>query len=105
MKLRTDVVVLGAGSAGLSAILTAASGGVNVIVIEKLPIPVSHTWRLKTGGALGFTVNSGSIAGENCLEYLNEEKQKAKKKLTNLKHYTIYYWFIYYEIKMFVGES
>jgi fumarate reductase flavoprotein subunit len=38
-SLNTDVVVVGAGPAGLSATLTAAQGGAKVVVLEKNPFP------------------------------------------------------------------
>jgi len=42
-KMKADVVVIGAGSAGLSAALTAATGGAKVIVFEKMPFPGGYS--------------------------------------------------------------
>jgi len=42
-ELKTDIVVVGAGSSGLSAALTAALGGAKVIVLEKLPNPGGYS--------------------------------------------------------------
>ena len=41
--LKTDVVVVGAGGSGLVAALTAAYGGAQVIVLEKMPTPGGST--------------------------------------------------------------
>ena len=38
-ELETDVVIVGAGSSGLAAAMTASAGGARVIVLEKLPVP------------------------------------------------------------------
>jgi fumarate reductase flavoprotein subunit len=42
-KLEADIVVVGAGSSGLSAALTAASGGAKVVVFEKMPFPGGYS--------------------------------------------------------------
>ncbi|NIM13271.1 MAG: FAD-dependent oxidoreductase [Candidatus Aminicenantes bacterium] len=42
-KMETDIVVVGAGSSGLSAALTAASGGAKVVVFEKMPFPGGYS--------------------------------------------------------------
>jgi fumarate reductase flavoprotein subunit len=55
--LEFDVVVVGAGSAGLSAALTASSGGASVVVLEKLPFP---------GGTSRFA--EGLFAAESALQ-------------------------------------
>ncbi len=51
-KYKADVVVIGAGGAGLAAANTAADNGVKVILIEKMPF---------AGGAT--TLAAGSITG------------------------------------------
>jgi fumarate reductase flavoprotein subunit len=51
-KLEADVVVLGAGGAGLAAAVTAANKGAKVIVIEKRPIPGGAT--LFAGGTFAI---------------------------------------------------
>jgi fumarate reductase flavoprotein subunit len=45
----TDVVVIGAGGAGLSAAITAADAGARVVVLEKMPIVGGNT-QLAAGG-------------------------------------------------------
>lgn len=47
--LTTDVVIIGAGGAGLAAAITAADAGKNVIIVEKMPIVGGNTLRA-TGG-------------------------------------------------------
>jgi fumarate reductase flavoprotein subunit len=51
-KLEADVVVLGAGGAGLAAAVTAANKGAKVIVIEKRPVPGGAT--LFAGGTFAI---------------------------------------------------
>jgi fumarate reductase flavoprotein subunit len=53
----TDVIVTGAGAAGLSAALTAANGGAKVILFEKMPTP---------GGTTNFA--EGLFAAESVLQ-------------------------------------
>ncbi|HHV56568.1 MAG TPA: flavocytochrome c, partial [Firmicutes bacterium] len=48
-ELSTDIVVIGAGGAGLSAAVTAKNAGANVIVLEKMPLIGGNTLRA-TGG-------------------------------------------------------
>ncbi len=43
LKLEADVAVIGAGGAGLAAAVTAADGGANVIVLEKMPVAGGST--------------------------------------------------------------
>jgi fumarate reductase flavoprotein subunit len=47
--LTTDIVIIGAGGAGLAAAITAADAGKNVIIVEKMPIIGGNTLRA-TGG-------------------------------------------------------
>jgi len=57
---RVDVVVIGAGGAGLAAAIVAADAGASVIVLEKMPIVGGNT-QLAAGGmnAAGTRVQSG----------------------------------------------
>lgn len=57
--LTTDVVVIGAGGAGLAAAITASDAGKNVIIVEKMPILGGNTIRA-TGGinAAGTSVQA-----------------------------------------------
>ncbi|HHY91844.1 MAG TPA: FAD-dependent oxidoreductase, partial [Firmicutes bacterium] len=48
-ELSTDIVVIGAGGAGLSAAVTAKGAGADVIVLEKMPMIGGNTVRA-TGG-------------------------------------------------------
>ena len=89
-NVETEIVVVGAGGAGLAAALAAAEKGAKVTVIEKRPKPGGDTalatglyaagsnaggWESDTynamlpGTAFGFAITSGRIAGENAVRY------------------------------------
>lgn len=75
----TDVIVAGAGAAGLSAALTAASGGAKVILFEKMPTP---------GGTTNFA--EGLFAAESVLqrEHLSgPTKDEAFKDAMKFNHW------------------
>ena len=57
LELQTDIVVIGAGGAGLAAAVTANQAGANVIVLEKMPKVGGNT--ILAGGALN-AVDDGS---------------------------------------------
>lgn len=52
MKTETDIIVVGAGAAGLAAALTAADAGAEVLLLEKMPSPGGSS-RI-CGGLLAF---------------------------------------------------
>lgn len=56
-ELQTDIIVIGAGGAGLAAAVTANQAGANVIVLEKMPKVGGNT--ILAGGALN-AVDDGS---------------------------------------------
>jgi fumarate reductase flavoprotein subunit len=75
----TDVIVAGAGAAGLSAALTAANGGAKVILFEKMPTP---------GGTTNFA--EGLFAAESVLqrEHLSgPTKDEAFKDAMKFNHW------------------
>ncbi|MCP5102193.1 MAG: FAD-dependent oxidoreductase, partial [bacterium] len=79
-ELKTDVVVVGAGSGGLSAALTAASGGADVIVLEKLAMP---------GGYSLFA--EGMFAAESIIQkrdYISISKDEAFKNHMQSTHWS-----------------
>lgn len=74
-NLETDVVIVGAGSAGLSAALTIASGGARVIVLEKLPMPGGYS-----------LMSEGLFAAESIVQerdYIGVTKEQAFKNHMN----------------------
>ncbi|HLP45197.1 MAG TPA: FAD-dependent oxidoreductase [Candidatus Kapabacteria bacterium] len=78
-RLEADVLVVGAGSAGLSAALTASSGGANVIIMEKLPMPGGYS-----------LMAEGLFAAESDFqrrEYIGATKEEAFKNHMNASHW------------------
>jgi fumarate reductase flavoprotein subunit len=78
-RLETDVLVIGAGAAGLSAALTAKSGGASVIVMEKLPMPGGYS-----------LMAEGLFAAESDIqkrEYIGVTKEEAFKNHMNASHW------------------
>ena len=51
--LKVDIAVIGTGAAGMTAALSAAEGGANVILLEKRPAP-GGTSNLPRGGILSL---------------------------------------------------
>lgn len=78
-KLDADVVVVGSGSAGLSAALTAAQGGAKVIVLEKMPMPGGYS-----------LMAEGMFAAESIIQerdYIGVTKDQAFKNHMNSTHW------------------
>jgi fumarate reductase flavoprotein subunit len=73
--LEADVVVVGAGSAGLSAAVTAASAGLSVVVLEKMPMPGGYS--LMAEGLFA----AGSVIQER--EYIGVTKEQAFRNHMN----------------------
>lgn len=78
-KMEADIVIVGAGSAGLSAALAAASYGVKVVVLEKMASPGGYS--MFTGGM--FAVES-SI---QILDYIGITKDEAFKNHMQNSHW------------------
>ncbi|MCK4763532.1 MAG: FAD-dependent oxidoreductase [Candidatus Aminicenantes bacterium] len=77
-KLEADVVVIGAGSAGLSAALTAASGGAKVTVLEKMAAPGGYSL-----AAHGMFAAESSIQKKDFVWITKEEAFKNHMLHTN----------------------
>ena len=78
-SLDADVVVVGAGSAGLSAALTAAQGGAKVIVLEKMPMPGGYS-----------LMAEGMFAAESIIQerdYIGVTKDQAFRNHMNAAHW------------------
>jgi fumarate reductase flavoprotein subunit len=71
--LKSDVVVLGTGGAGLAAAITMAEGGAKVIVLEKRPFP---------GGASNTPIATGGVRNDQAY------KDRAFKVFMNTTHWT-----------------
>ncbi len=79
IRMKTDVVVVGAGGAGLSAAVTAAEGGADVIVLEKMKIP---------GGSTNFA--EGIFAVESSLQrkaHITLTKDEAFREHIEFSHW------------------
>jgi fumarate reductase flavoprotein subunit len=79
--LEADIVVLGAGGAGLAAAVTAAGKGARVIVLEKRPIP---------GGATLFA--GGTFAIESPVQerlHVTETREDVFKIIMQHSHWTL----------------
>ena len=77
--LETDVIVVGAGGAGLAAALTAADGGANVVVFEKMPV---------AGGTTNFA--EGIFAAESPLQrrlHCGPTRDEAFKGIMDYTHW------------------
>ncbi len=77
--LKADVVVVGAGSGGLSAALAAAQGGARVIIFEKLPMPGGYS-----------LMAEGIFAAESIIQerdYIGVTKEEAFKNHMNSTHW------------------
>ncbi len=79
VKRKADLVVIGAGGAGLAAAVTAAEGGANVIVFEKMPV---------AGGATSFA--KGIFAVQSRLQ--KERSIKITKDEAFLAHMDYTHW-------------
>lgn len=70
-----DVIVIGAGGAGLSAAVTATEGGAKVIVLEKMPIIGGNTLRCASA------YNAADPARQTALPMTDTLKQAVEKAL------------------------
>lgn len=85
----TDVVVIGAGGAGLSAAVSAADAGMNVLVLEKMPMVGGNT-NYATGGLnAAETQFQAELEIEDSVELYIEDTMKGGKQLNNLDLVTL----------------
>lgn len=81
--LDADVVIIGAGGAGMTAAITAASEGKSVIIIEKAPIVGGNTSRA-TGGMNAAETKYQETAGiEDSVELFVEDTMKGGYEKNN----------------------
>ena len=79
----TDVVVIGAGGAGLSAAVSAADAGMNVLVLEKMPMVGGNT-NYATGGLnAAETAQQTAKEIEDSVELYIQDTMKGGKELNN----------------------
>lgn len=79
----TDIVIIGAGGAGLSAAKAAADAGAKVIVLEKMPFVGGNT-NYATGGLnAAETEQQASLGIEDSVDQFYEDTMKGGKNLNN----------------------
>ena len=79
----TDVVIVGAGGAGLSAAISAADAGMNVLVLEKMPMVGGNT-NYATGGLnAAVTAQQAEKGIEDSVELFVADTMKGGKELNN----------------------
>jgi fumarate reductase flavoprotein subunit len=78
-----DVVIIGAGGAGLSAAIAAHDGGAKVVVLEKMPMVGGNTNRA-TGGLNAAGTKQQIAAGiQDSVDLFYEDTMKGGKNLNN----------------------
>ncbi len=79
----TDVVVIGAGGAGLTAAIEAKNNGANVIIVEKMPIIGGNT-KYATGGLNAAETSVQKELGiEDSIELFYEDTMKGGGNINN----------------------
>lgn len=79
----TDVVIIGSGGAGLSAAVSARDAGVNVILLEKEPIPGGNT-KLAAGGMNAAATKSQAALGiEDQEQIMIDDTMKGGRGINN----------------------
>lgn len=81
--LTTDVVVIGAGGAGMAAAVEAASAGKSVVIVEKMPIVGGNTNRA-TGGINAAETKYQEAAGiKDTIQTFYDDTMKGGKNLND----------------------
>ncbi len=78
-----DVVVIGAGGAGLSAAIAASNAGAKVIVLEKMPFVGGNTNYATAGLNAAYTPQQQAAGIEDSKEQFFEDTMKGGKNLNN----------------------
>lgn len=79
----TDVVIIGAGGAGLSAAVSAADAGMNVLLLEKMPMVGGNT-NYATGGLNAAGTAQQTEKGiEDSVELYTQDTMKGGRELNN----------------------
>jgi len=79
----TDIVIVGAGGAGLSAAISAADAGMNVLVLEKMPMVGGNT-NYATGGLnAAVTAQQAEKSIEDSVELYVADTMKGGRELNN----------------------
>lgn len=79
-----DVVIVGAGGAGMTAAITAKQAGMNVVILEKMPYVGGNTTR-----ASGGMNAAGTKMQEEFLETLTDEKKIESLKDSTVENFII----------------
>ncbi|MDD3369908.1 MAG: flavocytochrome c [Lachnospiraceae bacterium] len=79
-----DVVVIGAGGAGMSAAITAKQAGKNVIILEKMPYVGGNTTKATGGMNAAETHYQAEQNIEDSVEQFIEDTMKGGKELNNI---------------------
>lgn len=81
---QADIVVIGAGGAGMTAAIQAAQDGVNnVVVLEKMPITGGNTTRATGGLNAAYTKYQKADGIEDSIELFIEDTMKGGKNLND----------------------
>lgn len=81
---QADIVVIGAGGAGMTAAIQAAQDGVNnVVVLEKMPITGGNTTRATGGLNAAYTQYQKADGIEDSIELFIEDTMKGGKNLND----------------------
>lgn len=80
---KTDVVVIGAGGAGMAAAITARDKGAEVIVLEKMPVAGGNTFRSTGGINAAGTEQQKALGIEDSAELFYEDTMKSADYKSN----------------------
>ncbi|MBS7643878.1 FAD-binding protein [Candidatus Bathyarchaeota archaeon] len=79
-SLRTDVLIIGSGAAGIRAAIEARRHGVNVLIVSKSPVGLANTTAISLGGLRGSFTATGEI-GDPAIHF--QETLSSGKFLNN----------------------
>ena len=90
-KYETDVVIIGAGGAGMTAAIEAFDAGANVILFEKMAFPGGNTVRSKGGLNAAETSTQKEMKITDSVKDFYEDTMKGGKNINNpevVKYFT-----------------